>query len=285
MPNAIAQSLSRKRSDTIGLMMSGLRNPFFVGLLESAEILASQAGYAVLMEAGHSNEGTYKQHGKLSGWPVDGVIMWAMPHQTAKDFIGTRADHVPIVYVGFERQSTDDVVYFDLYGGAHQSAEHLVSKGYSRIGYVAPWPNHILLPRYVASSDVCSKAGVAIEYILMESHEETQRSGIETAMAIASRPADKRPDAVICHNDVIALGLMHGFRRVGLRIPQDIAIVGFDGIDEGQCEDIPLTTVRCDTHALCKAALDLLALRLRGDEPTAPQHIIIPTKLSVGATT
>jgi len=284
-PNTIAQSLSRKRSDTIGLMMSGLRNPFFVGLLEAAEILSSKDGYSVLTETGHSEDGTYLQHGKLSGWPVDGVIMWAMPHQKAEDFIGTRASSIPVVYIGFERDENDDVVYFDLYSGGQQSATHLVKRGYKKIGYVAPWPDHVHGPRYLASAKVCADAGIGIEYILMESHQETQRSGIQTATAIASRPAAQRPDALICHNDVVALGIMHGLRRAGVRIPEDIAVVGFDGIDEGQCEDIPLTTVCCDANALCEAALNLLTRRLQGHEPRKASHIMIPTTLIVGETT
>jgi LacI family transcriptional regulator len=281
----MAQSLSRQRSDTIGLMMSGLRNPFFVGLLEAAEILASKEGYSVLTETGHSADGTYRTHGKLSGWPVDGVIMWAMPDQKASDFIGVRAASIPTVYMGFERALTDDVVYFDLYDGARQSARHLVSRGYKRIAYAAPWADHITGPRYLACADVCAQAGINIQYIVMESPEETQRSGLQTAGVIANLPANQMPDAIICHNDVVALGMLHGFRRAGMRVPDDIAIVGFDGIDEAQCEDIPLTTVFCDAHALCEAALNLLTRRLNESEPSTPRHIMIPTRLIVGGTT
>ena len=284
-PNTMAQSLSRKRSDTIGLMMSGLRNPFFVGLLEAAETLATKERYSVLTETGRSSDGTYASHGKLSGWPVDGVIMWTMPHQYAEEFIGARANSIPVVYIGFERAMTDDAIFFDLYDGARQSARHLIARGYKKIGYIAPWADHISGPRYLACADACAHAGVEIEYILMESHEETQRSGIQTAAAIASRPPSTRPDAVICHNDVVALGVMHGFRRAGLRIPSDIAIVGFDGIDEGQCEDLPLTTVHCDVYALCEAALNLLTRRLHEREPSTPRHIMIPTRLIIGETT
>lgn len=75
-PNRFARSLRRRRTDPIGLMISGLKNPFFVSLLESAEIHILKAGFQTLLEAAPSHLGSFKEHLKLSSWPVDGILMW-----------------------------------------------------------------------------------------------------------------------------------------------------------------------------------------------------------------
>jgi LacI family transcriptional regulator len=102
-PNRFARSLRDGRTSTVGLMVSGLSNPFFVEVLEAAERRLIETGYQVVQDVAPSVRGTYEHHGKLQDWPVDGVIMWAHPYQTLATFLGSRAHGVPVVYMGFER--------------------------------------------------------------------------------------------------------------------------------------------------------------------------------------
>lgn len=82
------------------------------------------------------------------------------------------------------------------------------------------------------------------------------------------------PEVVFCHNDVIAIGLYHGLRRTGVRVPEDVAIVGFDGIEEGQVLDKPLSTVRIPVDELCQSAVTFLIERLREPARAVQQHLV-----------
>lgn len=300
-PNRLARSLGKGRTDTVGLMISGLQNPFFVDVAESAERLLQAAGYQVFLDAAPSRHGTYNRHNKLRGWPVDGVLMWAGPGERLADYLGAAGGEVPVVYLGYPRPDEPgaDVVAYDLYGGGRLMTEHLIERGYGARGlaHVAPaapgdeedvaaWSRGLPRDRRNGFMDVCAACGVRAEVIGLPGFEETREAGYAVGEALAARPAAERPGAVFCHNDVVAVGLYRALRRAGLRVPQDIAVTGFDATREGRYLDDPLTTVATPAEPLCLAAADLLLRRLSGDNLLPPgQQLLLPTTLVPGGTT
>jgi LacI family transcriptional regulator len=285
-PNRLAQSIARRRTSTIGLMISGLQNPFFVSLLEAAESLLMASGYQILLDAAPSVGGSYAQHSRLNGWPVDGVLMWAFPEQSLETYIGAQANDVPVVYLGNPRDDGSDWVAFDHYGGGRLAIEHLISRGYRRIAYLGAHQSGSLSgPRYQAYADACREARLTPETVELEDRAETCETGLAGGLSLAALPPQRRPEAVICVNDVLALGVYHGLRRAGMRVPEDCAVVGFDGIKEGQCEDIPLTTVHSSVDKLCREAMTILTRRMDGDRETAPRQFTIPMEFMHGGTT
>jgi DNA-binding LacI/PurR family transcriptional regulator len=303
-PNRLARSLGRRKSDTVGLMISGLRNPFFVDLAETAEELLLDAGYQVFLDAAPSQKGTYRQHGKLRGWPVDGVLMWASADESAADYLGPAAADMPVVYLGFLRPDDPEscVVAYDLYDGARQMAEHLVARGHGERGAgiccvvpvtpqeAAERPESLwrhARPR--AFRDVCAAHGAPLEFISLPDFQETREAGYAVGREIAARPAAERPGAVFCHNDVVAVGLYRALRRAGLRVPEDIAVAGFDHTREGDYLDDPLTTVATPGGPVCRAAVGLLLRRLAASStdaiPAGERQVLLPASLVVGGTT
>ena len=284
-PNRLAQGMVQQKTQTLGVMISGLQNPFFLSILEETERRALDAGYQVFLDAAPSVDGTYSEHVKLRGWPVDGVLIWAAPNQTLADFLGPQARDLPVVHLGYPRTDGTDWVAFDLAQGGRLAARYLIERGCRRIGYVYPWawPRPDVGLVHGACLEICREAGIFVETISTVRQEETRRVGLETGLMIAARPVSERPDALFCHNDVIAIGVYHGLRRAGLRVPEDIALVGFDGIEEGQCLDVPLTTVHTPVDILCKEAMSLLMRRLAKTlEP--PGEMIVPVRLLQGGT-
>jgi len=296
--NRLARSLGRQRSDTLGLMISGLQNPFFVHLLEAAERRAQDMGYHVMLDTAPSVGGTYHEHSKLRGWPVDGVLMWTIQRQQAQTYLGPQAADLPTVYLGNLGTCSGEAVMFDIAAGARQAAEHLIGGGRRRLAYLFPYPSVLLNPdslhqgvlaeegRYATYVQVCREAELSLELIIMEKPEETREAGWLTGLAIAARPAAERPDAVLCLNDVIAQGVLFGLRRGGIRVPEDVAVVGCDGIAEGRFLETSLTTIRLDVETLCMYGLDLLSRRLaagRGAD-LPPKQIIVPAALWIGET-
>jgi LacI family transcriptional regulator len=286
-PNRLARSLVRRSSDTIGLMVSGFQNPFFVAVAEAMEAELFDKGYQVMLDSAPSGSGSYFSHGKLRGWPVDGVVMWAFQGQTTTQYLGPSSTTLPTVYMGYPRDDGSAWVAFDLYGGGRQAAEHLVDLGHKRVTYVTPDPrceDGIGDPRILAGQDVCRERGLRFDVFAVSGWQFTRAAALETGLQIAAIPRSERPRALICHNDITALGIYHGVRRGGLRVPEDIAIVGFDGIEEGRCEDIPLTTIDSPVDVLAKEAVRILIARMNKDYETSSQQVLVPTRLWVGGT-
>ncbi len=288
-PNRLARSLGRRKTDTIGLLISGLRNPFFVDMLETAQTLALESGYDVFLDSGPSYHGTYLTHGKVKQhWPLDGALVWATPTQTGHDFLGSQADSIPLVYMGAQRMDDTDWVSFDYAQGGYAMAEHLYAKGYRSVAYVSPYAFGIDRPddaRHAAFQQTWREFGQDVPLLLTEFEEESRTGGLIIGAKIAALPATSRPDALFCHNDMIAIGVYCALRRAGLRVPEDIAVAGFDGTEDSQFLEIPLTTVRISGEALSRKALEILTNHLRDDTLLSRQQVILPTELIQGQST
>jgi len=298
-PNRLAQGLGKGRTNTIGLMIPGLRNPFFIGIMELAEDHAFRAGYDVLADTAFQLRESYGVQSKLTGWPVDGMLIWTQAHTTLADYLGGWTEEVPVVYLGYERNDGSDYVAVDRAVGVERVMDHLRERDYRRIAYVYPWSG--LQPadvRYAIYADHCKRHGQVPEKIELEPLEPAVRmsaltqaglreAGLKTGMKLAERSVVDKPDAVVCHNDLVAVGLCHGLRRAGLRIPEDIAVVGFDGIDEGLYLEKPLTTVVTPSEAIVDAAMQILIGRLHAgpNVDPGPKQILLPSVVRVGGTT
>ena len=286
LPNKFAQSMAVRRTNTVALLISGLQNPFFLHILEESEKLLMAGGYQAIVDAAPSVNGTYVSHGKMSGWPVDGVLMWAGVNQKATDILGAPATELPVVYLGYPREDDSSWVAFDLYQGGALAADFLISKGHTDIGFIHPWDTNQMsrFPAYSGFADRCRKVDVRLRTFGTVRQEETQRSGRETGLLVASMPPETRPKAIFCHNDVIAIGVYHCLIRGGVRVPEDIALIGFDGTEEGQCLDKPLTSVLTPVDVFCRHAVDVLMNRLAGTVELSPDRILVPAELLIGET-
>lgn len=281
-PNRVARSLGRRKSDTLGMIVSDLRNPFYVEMLECVEKLAADAGYRILVE-------THRDlSGRLTGWPIDGFLVWAQPDQTLEGFLGPQSS--PVVYWGDARRGDgSDVVGVDLYSSSRTAAEYAARRGYSRWAFVGSHyrSDFRFERRFCAWDDVCREAGFRMETlwpVQADRPQDVRANCREIGMQLAARPALRRPRLVACYNDVAAISVMHGLRRGGLRVPEDVAVIGFDGIEEGQMLDRALTTVQVPIEALCRGALEVLLDRIENPAPTAPRQITVPTQFLVGET-
>jgi DNA-binding LacI/PurR family transcriptional regulator len=293
-PNRLAQGLGKGRTNIIGLMIAGLRNPFFLNLLEVAEERAFEAGYDVLPDSAFQLRASYAASGKLSGWPVDGILLWTDPDHNLSDYLGPQRSDLPVVYLGYRRTDNSDFVGIDRGPGARELMQHLWDRGFRRIAYLCPGEGlHATDPRCVAYLDLCRRTGQEPEWLRLQSRDSVsivtqawmREAGWQIGQELAARKPQDRPDAVICLNDLVALGLYNGLRRAGLRVPEDIAVAGFDGIDEGRLLDRPLTTVVSPGVPLIEKALEILTQRLDDKERVLPpQQIVMPSVLQVGET-
>lgn len=299
-PNRFAKSLGKGRTDTIGLMVSGLQNPFFASLAEACESALLATGYQVFLDAAPSWGGTYATHNKLRGWPVDGALIWALPKEHLADYLGEAAHEIPVVYMGYPRPEGVSVS-FDLYKGGEIVTEHLIERGYAARGLVHVSPHaapnrteHNL--RLHAFVHICTSRNIKHEVLVLPEFAETREAGYGIGEQLARRAPSERPGAVFCHNDVVAVGVHRALRRAGLRVPEDIAIAGFDAIPEAKFLESPLTTVATPPDELAQIAVRHLLRQLRlpkisvEDGLSVPadsqtEQIILMPRLVVGGTT
>lgn len=284
-PNRLAGSLRRGKTNTIGLILNELRNPFFLSVLETFDRAVGDAGYHLLLDAVAGRGPTAKDAGMLRGWPVDGVLLWTRQQYDIRTFLGPQAEGLPVVYLGYEREdAAQDNVTFDLYGGTQQALNHLQERGCRRIAFVTLYGKEGRDPdkRYVAYAEYCQKVGQEPWMIPVRTFHDARDAGLAGGETIAQLPAAERPDGILCSNDLVAIGVYRALRRAGISVPEEIKVIGFDNIPDIQYMEVPLTTVHAPIDEFCAAALQRLLARIGSDREAPPHPVVIPTRLIVG---
>ncbi|HEY3329865.1 MAG TPA: LacI family DNA-binding transcriptional regulator [Capsulimonadaceae bacterium] len=285
-PNRFARGLQSRRTMNIGVLVDGLRNPFFAELLDTLEEMIVAAGYDVLPDTGR--RAANSDGSGLRGWPVDGVLMWAVGDMSIE--MGGAAGELPVVYMGYPRSDGADFVCHDAAQGSRDALQHLWDKGHRRIAFVSTATHDARCDTYAA---FCQERGIRPEYLAIDQGASAgeadqsayRKGGFKVGQWLGEMPAGSRPTAVFCYNDLIALGLMSGAASCGLSIPGDLAIVGFDGIDEGLYRARSLTTAEIPAKQLCGIALETLLRRLENDLPEEPRQVVLPMRLRAGTST
>lgn len=271
VPNMAARSLRLRRTHVLGLLMPSLEDPVHEGVISGFEDEARRGGYAVIMVAGEDDPARERLGLKiLSEHGADGVAIVSSA-QSPKN-IWERVDPKRLVMVQPDHRSLlrregpvlPGVISTDDAAGMRAAAEHLIDCGYRRIAYVGVEKGATSGLRRDAAAAVLRDRGIADPMRSYVVERDTWRAPRE----LADRIGADRPDAVMCFDDKLALGLMDALRSIGLRIPDDIGLVGFDGIPFTAISNPRLTTVATPTRDLGRlAASALLRVAQTGERP------------------
>jgi DNA-binding LacI/PurR family transcriptional regulator len=253
-PNAAARALKTGAARTIVLVVPDITNPFFGGLLRGAQTAARAAGYAVALIDTDNDRGWGAASAEaLHAGPADGLLLFEVdPPKWA-------AGSEPIVVIESESRGHPSV-RLDAQGGTEDAVRHLLELGHREIGHVASVherPTFKLRRRAVDRGLGRTAPRVRTEFALDRAREAT----------LELLRGDPQLTALFCDDDVIAAGAYLAARELGLRVPHDVSIVGFDGLDIGRVLDPPLTTVAADSNALGRVAFELLTALLAGKRP------------------
>jgi LacI family transcriptional regulator len=252
-PSALARSLIRRRSHALGVVTAGLKytgpSRALSGITGQAELM----GYSLLLKE-LSQFDTVRIEpilNELLARQVDGII-WAVPQVgDNRDWLHNRLAGlpVPILFLTMQPQPGLAVVAVDNHAGGRMAAEHLLEQGYRRIGHIAgPLSWWEARQRMAGWQAALAEAGLpASDYQWVEGNWSSQ-----SGERVAHHLLDQYPaiDAIFVANDQMALGVSQVALRRGLRIPQDVALVGFDGLSEAAYFWPPLTTIHQDLHEL-----------------------------------
>jgi LacI family transcriptional regulator len=270
--NEAARQLRAGRSRTIGLVVLDVGNPFFTDLAAGVETTAAKAGLSVLL-CNSADDVTREAHylSLLQEQRTYGVLITPVGSKTpAIDQLRRRGTAVVLVDRGSGRGqcsvSVDDRV------GGELAVNHLLAQGHRRIAFVGgPLSINQVADRLAGSRSALHAAGLSDSAMtVIETPGLNVAAGRQTGEQIAAMAARKRPTAVFCANDLLALGVLQEMTRRRLDVPGDLAIVGYDDIDFAAAAAVPLTSIRQPRSQLGQAAMDLLVDEVA--EPDTHQH-------------
>ncbi|MEV8413168.1 LacI family DNA-binding transcriptional regulator [Streptomyces niveus] len=276
-PDARARSLRSARSQTVGLLISDVRNPFFADVAHGAEQAALRSSYVTLLA--NANEDPKQQDTYLESFltqRVDGIII--APQGEGSAHLRTLATNVPLVFVdrtvdGFEVPS----VTSDNALGIDQAVAHLADRGHTRIGYIGG-PRSISTgrARHDAFVRAVARHGLDTDPGLITCGDFRSASGAVAAERLLS--GGQPPTALLAADSPMAVGALGALRRRGLRIGSDVDLVAFDDIEWFSELDPPLTVVSHDAQAMGSTAMRLLLDVIEG---RTPESVVLPTRLVV----
>lgn len=280
-PNLLARGLVRQRSYALGLIVPDLSNPFFVDVVGGVQRVASEEGYAVLLcETRHTPVERHLE--ELRGRLIDGVIIDALGATSLPD--EELADLSPVLID--EESRRWPYVASDAEGAGRLAAQHLLELSHRRLAFIGP-PVDTFAFRHRERGFVATArmAGVGVPSERLRRAEPTVAGGQAGMRALLGLEPDRRPTAVFCANDLVALGALKACLAAGLAVPDDISLVGCDDIELARVGTPELTTVAIPATELGARAARHLIRRLDADEEPRPPARRLQVRLVVRKTT
>jgi DNA-binding LacI/PurR family transcriptional regulator len=268
-PNAAARALKTGAARTIALVVPDITNPFFPRLLRGTQQAAREAGYTVaLIDTAHDHEWGARSAEALQSGPADGLLLFEV------DPPPVDAGWEPIVVIESDGRGHPSVV-LDVVGGTRQAVAHLQALGHTRIGHLtAVWDTLTFIQRREVIDAM-------VDGDVPRAKTDFR---VDAARADALDWLRGEPDmtAAFCDDDVLAAGLFVAARELGIRIPEDLAVVGFGDFDIGRVLDPALTTIVADAAALGRMAFEVLSEQMVGGTPA---DRVLPVGLEVRGST
>jgi LacI family transcriptional regulator len=284
--NESARQLRAGRSRIIAYLMLDAGNPFFTDVAHGVEEAVQAGGLSVfLCHSGEDAEREAAYLDLLEQQRVLGVLVTpvdpAAPQLAALPRRGT-----PVVVVDRTSDSSLCSVAVDDVLGGDLAATHLLERGHTRIAFVGGPPNiGQVADRLAGARRAVERAGQdPADLVEIGTAALTVAEGRGAGQRLAGLPATRRPTAVFCANDLLALGLLQQCVALGLRVPDDVAIVGYDDIEFAAAAAVPLTSVRQPREQLGRTAAELL-LDESANPDHAHQHVVFTPELVVRAST
>lgn len=280
-PNRAARSLAGGRTGTIALWVPLAYHTVFNHFVEQIMALASVGDvHVTIVQTARETAASLLASGHLSTTNVDGIIS-VDERQLINDVQQMTGALPPIVSIGPAYTDQVDHVGVDTFTGSYEAVRHMIESGCKRVAH-ATFAGGMQKtdPRYKGYEKAVHEAAMTPEFIILERGEYD-----DTSCAIRERFASNdRPDGVFCWNDEAAIGANRALADLGLRVPNDVAIVGSDGVRETEFAVPSLTTIAQPFGEMCRLAWAYLNTRI--EDPEVPmQATILPTKLIVRQST
>jgi DNA-binding LacI/PurR family transcriptional regulator len=283
--NEAARSLRVGRSRTVGLVVLDVANPFFTDVAAGVETVADQHGATItLCNSGERRERESRHLEHLEEQRVQGVLITPVDTRSAEvDRLVGRGIPVVLVDRGAGRRDRCSVAVNDI-GGGRLIGEHLAERGHRRVAFVGgPMSIKQVSDRRRGLSQALAASGQDVDLTVLESRALSIAEGTRLGHQLAQMTDAARPTAVSCANDLLALGLLQALTTAGLRVPHDVAIVGYDDIVYAEAAAVPLSSVRQPREQLGRTAAELLFEEIDGAAEHRHRRVVFAPELVVRA--
>jgi DNA-binding LacI/PurR family transcriptional regulator len=281
-PNTQARALVSGRSRLLGLIVSEITNPFFPELIQGFEDVAVAHGYEILIgSTNYDPERMQRCIRRMVERNAEGVaVMTFGIEQPLLDQLGDR--NIPLVFVDVAPDHPGmSIVHVDYQQGMRQAVQHLAALGHRSIGFVTgPLQLHSALSRLSAFKTCLEECGIPVEEKFIVESDHTMEGGMAATERMLA--VNALPTAIMCSNDMLAIGVLHKLSRIGLRVPDDVSLVGFDDIHLSAMVIPPLTSIQMSRSDLARGAVSALRGYLEGSHT---REFKIETKLVVREST
>jgi DNA-binding LacI/PurR family transcriptional regulator len=259
-PNLVARGLARRKTFTLALVLLTIANPFYAEIAEEIERVARQHGYQLLLCNTHKDTTIGREHlkGLSSRW-VDGLLVMggslSLPDMIAATRRGQHGQPLVLCVPSENEQNAAlSVVDIDFHYAGELAAQHLLQLGHQRTAVIVEAPSHTL--RLEGYRQALAASGVTLLAEYVQYGDSTMQSGYRAAEALLALPV--RPTAIFATNDLMALGAVEAALDHGLRVPDDLSVIGLDDIMLGAHVHPPLTTIAIPKQELARQAVELL---------------------------
>ena len=288
-PSTVARTLSTHRTRTLGLIISNITNPFFTDLAQGAIEAAPEMDCILLVaSAAHDAHDLPEQVEMLMREWVSGIFIATQP---LPDGMLNRLPfgNTPLVIMDHGQAPPPNaigLVSFDWRGGAYAATRHLLQQGHGRIGYVGGIPDRSSTrEREEGYRQALAEAGIPFDPGLIYPGDFLTESGYRGALKLlrASPSAARQVTALLMANDLMALGALQAIGEAGLRVPDEISVVGMDDTFFTAFLSPPLTTVHVPTQEAGRQGIQMLAEMPQASDPL--RRLVLPTRLVVRRST
>lgn len=271
--NPLAKSMITGRTNTIGLSVLDITNPHFSSILKGANRVANDRGYSVLLVDTEETPSRERRTLEELSRRVDGMIVFSRMREHEMAWMA-EMDR-PLVFFGSLAELALPTVASDDHGGAFMLSQHLRMLGHKRIAYLGFSKSRRDDERLGGIRACLDAAGLPLT--IFDSDAPSLLEGERWCSSIML--SSDRPDALICYNDLMALGFMKEASNLGISVPQDISVVGFDNIPYGRYTTPALTTVDLQSERMGAAAMEKLLAVIAGEDvekltKVAPQLVL-----------
>lgn len=295
-PNGVARNLKRQRTETVGLVLGDISNPYSAELANAVRESLSSRGYNLFIcISEQSAKEDMTAFESLVDHNIDGIIVATRSNAEGDQQLRKIVEsHIPVVVIGrdFHYEGVDYVSADNLTGG-FEATQHLVDLGHRRIGFIgADLQNQSNLKRLQGYLNALKAHDIDVDERLLTGRKEavsgvpgysTEKMGYEGVKRLMSLP--NPPTAVFARNDFTAIGAMTAIKEAGLSIPHDMAIVGFDDIPMATHTSPPLTTVRQPMRLQGQLAAEMLLRRILNEDPFEREERVLECELIVREST
>lgn len=282
-PNTQARALVSGRSGILGLIVSEITNPFFPELIQGFEDVAVESGYEILVSSTNYDPKRMSLCiRRMLERKVEGVAV--MTFGIEEPLLEQLAErNIPMVFVDVAPDRPGiSILKIDYHHGIRQGVQHLAALGHRKVAFITgPDRLHSAQSRLTAFSTSLNECGIPINPAWIVAGDHTLEGGVSAMDKLLA--GSQRPTAVMCSNDMTAIGVLHKVYRAGLRVPDDLSIIGFDDIHMARVTIPPLTSIQMSRLELARAAVN--ALRAQVEGTPAQREYMIDTQLVVREST